>query len=385
MNNKIEESHRGASRPERTHHLGHDGKMLSDRERMDLIPAIRVMHPKLIEAWKVIDRFEFAVPSQTEGTCLSILGGSRMGKTDLSHKVRKRILKKVALSYPDGKLRSDRIETRDGDIRPVIWLKMPTTNSKAHLPEALLAALGDPFPSKGTIGAKEYRLRMLMADQKVKYIIFDESNHVVETKTEAFSYHTAEFIKNELLNGSIDRNGDDIDCPLLFCHIMFFGIKAGESLFELNSQMDNRRFSQFNLSEYDISKPNEANEFGTLLNTIDHKLPFPSWSELSDPEVSKRIHVATHGNIGKLMKLISHAGVQAILEGSDRITGAHFSMAFEEAGLGKDDKKRQWPNPWKLKSLTADELVPKEESSVSSRNSRIKGTGPSTAPTYAKK
>ena len=82
MNNKIEESHRGASRPERTHHLGHDGKMLSDRERMDLIPAIRVMHPKLIEAWKVIDRFEFAVPSQTEGTCLSVVAPK---SPDISH------------------------------------------------------------------------------------------------------------------------------------------------------------------------------------------------------------------------------------------------------------------------------------------------------------
>lgn len=385
MNDVTETNLSDTSRPERVHHIGQDGKVLSDRERMDLIPAIRVKHPKLIEAWKVIDRFEFAVPSQSEGTCLSILGGSRMGKTDLSHKVRKRILKNAALSYPDGKLRSDRIETRHGDIRPVIWLKMPTTNSKAHLPEALLAALGDPFPSKGTIGAKEYRLRMLLADQKVKYIIFDEGNHVVETKTEAFSYHTAEFIKNELLNGSIDRNGDNIDCPLLFYHVIFFGIKAGEALFELNPQMDNRRFSQFNLSEYSISKPNEVKEFNILLNTMDYRLPFSSWSELSDPEVSRRIHIATHGNIGKLMKLLSHAGAQAILEKSDRITGAHFSMAFEEAGLGKDDQKRQWPNPWKLKSLSAADLVPTVESSVSSRQSRVKAKGPNTTPTYAKK
>lgn len=272
-----------ASRPERIHHLGPDGHTLGDNERMKLISGIRVQHPKLIEAWKVIKRFELALPSQSDGICLSILGDSRMGKTELSHKLRKRILKDAALSYPEGKLCSDRIETKEGDIRPVIWLKMPTTNSKSHLPEALLLALGDPYPSKGTTGAKENRLRMLIASQKVKYIIFDEGNHIVETKTEAFSYHMAEFIKNELLNGSIDRYSDDINSKLLFCHVIFFGIRAVEAIFELNSQMDNRRFAKFTLSEYKASEPvpKGLSDWGTR----DSKGLFrPSWSERCGPQ-----------------------------------------------------------------------------------------------------
>ncbi|MGY6249898.1 TniB family NTP-binding protein [Bosea thiooxidans] len=363
----------------RTAHLDSQGNLLPLVERQRRLMRMKLPHAKLDRLSLDLRRFEQMSAGALEGICFAVPARSGMGKTQIVKKLRKQILEREALAFGAQACR-DSIDTQNGDWRPVLRIEMPSEVSVISLAEALLHELKDPEPETGTKATKQARVRALLEEQKVRIILFDETQHLVDTRTEKFAYKAADWLKSQILNER-DSDDEDEEPAGFFTHAIFFGTPAMKNLFKNNGQLQRRCRGIHDFKPYNWLDIDERKEFVELLANIDFHLPFPKSSCLSDPKVAYRVHAATDAVIGRIMGLIQTAGTIALDLGESCIPEALLSEAFEKLqwGVGSPDFQPR-SNPW----LDPNHGPGFVDSGVedTSRKTRVRGKSQSVEPTF---
>jgi hypothetical protein len=188
-------------------------------------------------------------------------------------------------------------------------------------------------------------------EQKVKIIIFEDVQHILDAGMDAFGAADVFklFLKSRVavvciglpyalglgkVNKQLDRLvQQEIMVPPMRCSIGDFpdlddkgSIKGGEKI--------------------------EKTPFRNFMEAIDHRagaqsvLPFDEPSNLSHPQMALRIHQATGGFVGEIMKLVQRASVLAIVDGRSKVITQDFEQAYENSERCSDEAnwfKQKWP------------------------------------------
>ncbi|NEU97991.1 TniB family NTP-binding protein [Bradyrhizobium uaiense] len=295
-----------------------------------------------------------------EGHVALIMGITGAGKTTAVRMFTDTIFEQMRAADPSGTWERPEVaatdlrpivhKTETGTERPIAVLSVnsrPRYNSFLH--DAALA-LQVSLPKRFDFGEASREINNALLKQKVKMFIFDDVQHIIESHMD--DYGAADVFK--LLAKSRVQ---------LVC----IGLPSAEGLIRVNGQL--RRLVRFqhmltplrcSIGDFpQVDRTGNAvsdgggrkTAFRNLMAAIDRKagqtsvLPFDGDSKLSDSQMALRIHQASGGFVGEIMKLIQEATTLAILAGRSKLIMDDFAEAYETMTLCNDD--RNWFRiPW---------------------------------------
>jgi len=219
--------------------------------------------------------------------CMLVLGPSGSGKTITLHRYKG--------DHPP-------VIEAERDRIPILLVEAPPRATPKGLAEVMLAALGDPAPSKGTLQSMSRRVENLLEARGVELVMLDEFQHLVDRQsaTGRVAYDAADWIKG-LLNKRI-------------CPIVLSGTELASQVIEANEQLHRRCASIIHLKPLPFGTQDERRYFRGILQEFDSGLPFDKPSGLADMDFAARIHVATGGLVGRVSHLLTMACRKAISE-----------------------------------------------------------------------
>lgn len=182
------------------------------------------------------------------------------------------------------------IETDEGVIKPVLYVKVPETPTKRAIVAAILGAMGYNAPKDINSFDIIEEIRKKVELLGVLLIILDEAHHVLESKDPV---DVSEFLKS-LLNA--------IEVGIV--------LSGAPSLNELktSAQFSRRLMPDVRLRPYNWCNTVERLEYLTFLGSIEKQcIDLPEPSNLKDEDIARRLYVASRGEIGLVTKYVSQA------------------------------------------------------------------------------
>lgn len=192
---------------------------------------------------------------------------------------------------------------------------------------SLLNGLNDPLADKGSLFNMADRAVEYIKRKRISLIIVDEFQHLIDRKRRAVSYSAADQLK-----GIVEK----LDCPFLLV-----GMPSTQRVLDENEQLERRVFNRVELKRLPMNNRADLNRVRQLLAFFAQEYPFVNAEMLVDEELARRIHKASEGLIGRMVRLLQLAGGIAIMGRSSTIEVQHFFSAFsqlqseEKAALGK--------------------------------------------------
>jgi hypothetical protein len=181
---------------------------------------------------------------------------------------------------------------------------------------AILTAMGDPGADTGTRDKLMAKAKERLKDCKVELLVFDEAHHLIDNKTDKIESHVSDWIKT-LLNFNA--------CPILLA-----GIPMTRRVLSNNIQLRRRCLATHHIRPFAYVTTAEQQDFRLLLKAFDDRLPFPKPSKIAeDPKISKWLHDASGGYVGRLFLLLYRACIDAIDQKAESLTWDHLQAALE--------------------------------------------------------
>ncbi|GIK96338.1 MAG: hypothetical protein BroJett029_05470 [Alphaproteobacteria bacterium] len=289
--------------------------------RSDLIDGnLFVATPEAAAALRTINALRRTGKQANYAECQLLMGPSGAGKTS--------IIRRFLRDFPAE-------DTPTGLVQRVLYVESPTRCATKPLAEAILAALEDPNPARGTEAEMVARIIKQLAGQRTELLIIDEVNHVV-AQSRAATYESANFFKR-LLNQT--------RCPILFA-----GLPEAFSLME-NEQLERRSRAVIRLEPYDWFKDGDCKTFRSIIRAFEqHFPPHIASCDLSARNTAARLHFASLGLMGLLHRLLR----SALLLTDERRLGAIslelLGEIYEDLALGFSDQRARC-NPFRVKTL----------------------------------
>lgn len=247
---------------------------------------------------KLIDHVQFLVhkPAQTRAWGLVVEAPPGQGKTMLSIA----IMKKFTDRRPDliGKPQ-----------RPVLCISMTGAREARTIYNRILEDLGAVVPRSMRIADREMLTLQLLYEAGVMLLVLDEIQDVLRTtpRQRQATLDVVKFIMNRLR-----------------IPILALGANPAAVAFREDPHLNAR----FRHEKIPLWKSNR--EFSTFLRGIEGFLPFPEPSNLSIPESRSLILKHSEGVTARIVELITHAAVFAIMEEAQHIYVDHMIRATRE-------------------------------------------------------
>jgi hypothetical protein len=243
------------------------------------------------------------------------------------------------------------------DLLGFVRVETPPHATLKGLAEALLAKLGDPMPSRGTHQSMTIRIIERLRDRKAKGVILDEFQHLIDRRgaTEKVAHDAADWVKG-LLN--------EAQCPFLLV-----GTESAEDVIESNEQLKRRCTSIARLMPFGYSTSDAREAFNDLMVALETCLGLPKPSDLGSDDMAARIHYATFGLIGHIVRLLEAALFLEMDRMIGRLTKETLADAFAQSLTRYDGRV----NPFTTKE--APTLTPHQARTCGGRrNSRGDGS-----------
>lgn len=180
--------------------------------------------------------------------------------------------------------------TDDGWSRPVVVATAGKGLTKP-LAEALLFALGDDAPSRGTENEMIWRAEGHLREQGTQLVIFDE----VQDAMRGDLHEQADFYKR-VLNFEI-------------CPVLLVGAPHSIELLRANEYLRGRSRPTIDIDGFNWFDPYQKKIFRRILKTIQDRMLQNGITSVdldSDP-VASRLSFATWGTMRRLVRLLAHA------------------------------------------------------------------------------
>jgi hypothetical protein len=184
-------------------------------------------------------------------------------------------------------------------ICPVVMVEAPPKPDISDFYTRILDALMAPYKPTSSPVEKYSQIKKLFRQMEVKMLIVDEIHHLI-----AGSLNRQQEFRNALKSlGNETR-----------VTIVAAGVEDAYNAFNTDPQMSSR----FTPEELPLWKAN--NEFGSLLATLELRMPLKKSSSLKDPATMLAIHTRSEGTLGDMCELVKELAVDAIRSKAECIT-----------------------------------------------------------------
>jgi len=196
---------------------------------------------------------------------------------------------------------------------PVLLVETPETPTVKSLAEAVLIALGDPWPHKGSTTEMTQRIKHFCKVCVVEIIIFDEIQHFNEGNRHAELLRVTDWFKS-LIN--------QVCIP-----VVLIGLPRSIPVTRSNPQLRRRFSTPYYLAPFGFETAKEQLEFRGLMKALATELPAGS-VDVSSYEEAVRFFHATCGLIDYLVKLLDDAGSRGGSGPAGAVTREDFAVSF---------------------------------------------------------
>lgn len=271
------------------------------------VDQILVPHQAFQIAKQRIEAHLLAAQHYQEPTCIAVVGESRTGKS--------RLLEHIANQYP-------RQRTQQGQVIPVLSIKIPSKPTVKGLVETLLREIGDPLWAKrGSENEKTERLYTLISQTKTHTAVFDEFQHFYDKVSHKVQHYLSDWLKI-----FVDRSG---------LMLIVVGLPDCMAVINQNEQLRGRFLAPIRMPRFDWQNDEDRDEFSACLESFQTALKRFDFPELASDGMAFRCYCATGGLIGYVAKILHQACLNAQMKiQSDMkvvITMADLARAYAEA------------------------------------------------------
>lgn len=259
-----------------------------------------LLFPPYVAAYSEIDGLIHLYRETGIAQNLLVLGESGTGKTTLCRDIQKQ--------YP-------RFALPDQDVVPVLHVPIPSAATIASVTEMMLARLGDPAPTAGTVSAKTARAIRLARALKVELFLFDEAQHIQDRGRLPTQYLVGDWLKSII---------DELAIPTVL-----LGLPRTEQLLQVNEQLRRRFSRRRNMQMGQDDNETIETECLQLFISLGASLPLVlhagnyGWEELG-----RRVYYACDGRVAYVKKLLSGAIRVAVDGGLNKIDPGVLEEAF---------------------------------------------------------
>lgn len=263
-----------------------------------------IEYPRFKELHREILRCQRLSRLLGEPQCMSLEGVTGAGKTTL------------ARTYADS---FERIMTDDGLHVPVFYVEVPSPVTIRDFAQEALRCLGDPAYDKGTRATLTIRLAGLIKDCGVELVILDDFQHLIDSETNHILAQVSDWLKVLIKKTGV---------PFLVV-----GIEGRvEIILQANPQLS-RLFAvreKLDPFPWDWTREETLQEFSRFVHYIEQITGHPLTNALPRLELLYRLHYATNGIVGNLMKLMLNTAVTAAEQGQHTLELGLLSLAFRQ-------------------------------------------------------
>lgn len=236
-----------------------------------------------------------------EPDSILVLGESGVGKS--------RILQKFKSTYPPV------IHPEFTEV-PALYVHVPANGNAAELASAMLLALGSPFWDQGKIKELTNQLHCLLKECKVKVILLDEANHLVDKGGARTHHYTGDWIKLLL---------EQMRIPIVMA-----GIPRTARLSKTNPQLRGRFREIIYIKPFSIATETEQKQFSAVLATFTKMMAGVEVVDLTKGDLPKQMLFATNGYLRDIRRLLVRAVELAFRDGSLKIKLSTLEEAFRQ-------------------------------------------------------
>ncbi len=184
-------------------------------------------------------------------------------------------------------------------ICPVVMVEAPPKPDISDFYTRILDALMAPYKPTASVQEKYSQIKRLFRQMEVRMLIVDEIHHLI-----AGSLNRQQEFRNALKS-----LGNETMVSMVTA-----GIEDAYNAFNTDPQMSSR----FTPEELPLWKAN--NEFGSMLATLELRMPLKLPSNLKEPATMLAIHTRSEGTFGDMCDLVKELAVDAIRSGTEQIT-----------------------------------------------------------------
>lgn len=223
-------------------------------------------------------------------------------------------------------------------VRPVLYVDVRNSSTPKAVAQAMLRQLGldgasaaNPKGWSGT-GVPEltHRVKRQMVGQQVEVALLDEFHNTVTDNGAVRLNRIAEWVKDFAKSKTRTSAKPDGD-PSENIVFVLIGTRKVRNIIDptVNAELASITPYRLEIDRYRYGSPSEKEEFRNFLNELDYELPFDNDSNLGEPTLADKFHVATFGLLRQLGHIVTKAADLAIEDGSDRIYEHHLHAAVE--------------------------------------------------------
>ena len=198
---------------------------------------------------------------------------------------------------------------------PVLYVALDSACSIKKLARSLLLELGSKYWDKGDESQLTYQLIYLLRGCRVRLVILDEVNHLVDKGGEKTHHNIADWIK---------RLSDATHLPFVLA-----GIPRAERLLDTNDQLRSRFRQVISIQPFSMEDKDRESEFRSVLLSFQRLLGEIPSVDLSHRTIARAFVFATGGRLREIRKLLIRAVELAFERPSPQLMAADLSRAFE--------------------------------------------------------
>lgn len=198
---------------------------------------------------------------------------------------------------------------------PVLYVALDSACSIKKLARSLLLELGSKYWDKGDESQLTYQLICLLRGCRVRLVILDEVNHLVDKGGEKTHHNIADRIK---------RLSDATHLPFVLA-----GIPRAERLLDTNDQLRSRFRHVISIQPFSMEDKDRESEFRSVLLSFRRLLGDIPSVDLSHRTIARAFVFATGGRLREIRKLLIRAVELAFERSTPQLTAADLSRAFE--------------------------------------------------------
>jgi Cdc6-like AAA superfamily ATPase len=219
-----------------------------------------------------------------------------------------------------------RIEHKSFTEIPVLYAQVPSRCTIKRLATILLRQMGSPFYNRGDEEDRTHQLITLLRACKVRVIILDEVNHLIDRGGRITHYAVGDWIKQTFDLASVS-------CVLA-------GTPRSTLLLDTNEQMADRFREIVKLPTFSIETPEETKDLQRMLKAFRKQLGDLPSVDFSGGTLPAQILFATGGRFRDVKRLLSRAVEIAFQEDAPALRTECFARAFSEVIFVDAETKR---------------------------------------------
>ena len=286
----------------------------SSQERLNHIGQYIVMTSTLQSAIGAVRSHYEAWRTQPEGSCLFLIGETRVGKTTAIHEFVEELHTQLSLGHakkrgytvedldPLNASTAITIATPTGLERPIIKVLVGSRPTFNELLAHVLVCLGVPVTSRATFGERLQLLTTQLIGQRVHMAVFDEVQHISEHRSAEGAYRAADVFKVLMKATRVQ--------------IVCAGLPHTIEIMDANPQVAGltHRIHRVRPFAFDLDHTSELMRF---MQSITRELPFDEVSTMAEPDVAQRVGLHADFFAGRIA-LLTHAAVGYAIERNRR-------------------------------------------------------------------